>query len=164
MAIEGFTPFPEDKARLYREKGYWEDLTLGDILDRAARTVPNKEAAWDQRVRVTYAQLKTYADRLAPGLLEMGIGPKVPSLKYILVAGDSVPQGMVAMKDLLDRPREKERSPDYLLRHHPHPDDVATILTTGGTTAMPKGVPRTHNDYIANSVWSGRMGSRSAGT
>ena len=236
MALEGFTPFPEDKARLYREKGYWEDLTLGDILDRAARTVPNKEAAWDQRVRVTYAQLKTYADRLALGLLEMGIGkddrivvqvpnwveflylyfamakigavgvmalpahrareieylckltgavalaipdrlrdfsftdmareivPKVPSLKYILVAGDSVPQGMVAMKDLLDRPREKERSPDYLLRHHPHPDDVATILTTGGTTAMPKGVPRTHNDYIANSVWSGRMVSRSAGT
>src|SRR3990172_3968900 len=186
MALEGFTPFPEDKARLYREKGYWEDLTLGDILDRAARTVPNKEAAWDQRVRVTYAQLKTYADRLALGLLEMGIGkddrivvqvpnwveflylyfamakigavgvmalpahrareieylckltgavalaipdrlrdfsftdmareivPKVPSLKHILVAGDSVPQGMVAMKDLLDRPREKERSPDYL--------------------------------------------------
>src|SRR3990172_11279562 len=74
MPIEGFTPFPADKAKLYREKGYWQDLTLGDILDRAARTVPDKEAVWDQRVRVTYAQLKTRAERLALALLELGIG------------------------------------------------------------------------------------------
>lgn len=236
MPIEGFTPYPSDKARLYREKGYWLDLTLGDILDRAARTLPNKEAVWDQRVRVTYAQLKEKADRLAIGLLEMGIQkddrivvqipnwveflylyfamakigaigimalpahrareieylckltdavalaipdrlrdfsftemarevrPQTPALKHVLVAGDSVPQGMVAMKELLDRPREREYGADYLQRFRPHPDDVATILTTGGTTAMPKGVPRTHNDYIANSIWSGRRVSRHADT
>ncbi len=236
MPIEGFTPFPQDKARLYREKGYWQDLTLGDILDRSAYIVPDKEAVWDQRVRVTYSGLKTYADRLALGLLEMGIGkddrivvqvpncaeflylyfamakigaigvmalpahrareiehlckltdavalaipdrirdfsftdmaqelkPKVPSLKHVLVVGESVPLGMVAMKDLLERPREMEFPPDHLSRFRPHPDDVATILTTGGTTAMPKGVPRTHNDYIANSIRSGRRVSRNADT
>ncbi len=232
MSIEGFTPFPADKAALYRRKGYWQDLTLGDVLDISARAVPDKEALWDQRVRVTYTQLKNYADRLALGLLEMGIGKgdriviqvpnsvefvylyfamakigaigvmalpahrgreiehlcklsdavglaipdrmrdfsftdmaleiktKVPSLKHVIVAGDTVPQGMVAMKDLLDRPREKEYAPDHLARFRPHPDDVATILTTGGTTAMPKGVPRTHNDYVNNSRACGRMVSR----
>ena len=35
-------------------------------------------------------------------------------------------------------------------RFRPDPNDVALILLTGGTTGMPKGVPRTHNSYLTN--------------
>ncbi|MBW1775626.1 MAG: long-chain fatty acid--CoA ligase, partial [Deltaproteobacteria bacterium] len=32
----------------------------------------------------------------------------------------------------------------------PDPGDVCQILPSGGTTGLPKGAPRTHNDYICN--------------
>jgi 2,3-dihydroxybenzoate-AMP ligase len=32
----------------------------------------------------------------------------------------------------------------------PEPTDVAHVLPSGGTTGLPKGIPRTHNDYISN--------------
>ncbi|KFC83503.1 hypothetical protein [Buttiauxella agrestis] len=36
MAIE-FTRWPDDLAARYREKGYWADLPLTDILTRQAK-------------------------------------------------------------------------------------------------------------------------------
>ena len=41
-----------------------------------------------------------------------------------------------------DRRRLKEKRPD--------PRDVAHVMPSGGTTGLPKGIPRTHNDYISN--------------
>jgi non-ribosomal peptide synthetase component E (peptide arylation enzyme) len=37
---------------------------------------------------------------------------------------------------------------DYLSHFRPDPNDVAMILTTGGTTGLAKGVPRTHNSFL----------------
>ena len=39
--IEGFTPFPPELVRQYREKGCWRNQTLGDVLDEAVRHHPD---------------------------------------------------------------------------------------------------------------------------
>jgi len=39
---------------------------------------------------------------------------------------------------------------EALARARPQPGDVCQILPSGGTTGLPKGAPRTHNDYICN--------------
>jgi non-ribosomal peptide synthetase component E (peptide arylation enzyme) len=47
-----------------------------------------------------------------------------------------------------------EKYPDhYLDAYRPNALDVANILLTGGTTGLPKGVPRTHNDHICNGYY-----------
>ncbi len=50
-------------------------LTFGDLLDRAAAIHPNKEAFVDRWNRLTYAQAQEQAERLAIGLMDLGIKP-----------------------------------------------------------------------------------------
>jgi 2,3-dihydroxybenzoate-AMP ligase len=51
------------------------ELTLGELLDRAAFLQPNREAFIGATKRYTYAQARTLADRLAFRLLYLGIRP-----------------------------------------------------------------------------------------
>ena len=37
-----------------------------------------------------------------------------------------------------------------MIKRKPKATDVAHIIPSGGTTGLPKGIPRTHNDYICN--------------
>lgn len=69
---------------------------------------------------------------------------------FVLEDGESVPRGCVSMESLLEGADPKAIPPDRLDRFRPDPNDVALILLTGGTTGRPKGVPRTHNSYLAN--------------
>ena len=54
-------------------------LTTGDVLERAARLWPNREALVVEDIRLTYTQLDRLANRLANGLAYLGItqGDKV---------------------------------------------------------------------------------------
>ena len=52
------------------------------------------------------------------------------------------------METLIDSIRLGDYPKGYLDRLRPDPNDVCTIMPTGGTTGLPKGVPRTHNSYI----------------
>ncbi|MBP1695493.1 MAG: entE, partial [Deltaproteobacteria bacterium] len=68
--------FPKHKARdarQYSRNRWWLGLTLGDILDRTADVFPNKEALVDDRVRLTYYELRNKVDHLAMGLMNLGI-------------------------------------------------------------------------------------------
>ncbi|MBS0642218.1 MAG: AMP-binding protein, partial [Proteobacteria bacterium] len=53
------------------------DLTIGEALDRAAALWPEQEAVVvrDQGIRLTYTQLRDEADRLAAGLIALGLEP-----------------------------------------------------------------------------------------
>ena len=77
-----------------------------------------------------------------------------PNLKFVLVAGSPVPPGMFSIDEMLATPIENEYSPDYLKQFRPDPYDVALIHLSGGTTALPKLIPRTHNDYVYNAKQS----------
>ncbi|SFP72965.1 2,3-dihydroxybenzoate-AMP ligase/mycobactin salicyl-AMP ligase [Amycolatopsis arida] len=70
-------------------------------------------------------------------------------LKLVRRGGGDLPDGFVALEDLLDR--EPWTGPAALDDIHIDPDDPALFLLSGGTTGIPKLIPRTHNDYAYNS-------------
>lgn len=57
----------------YTREGYWINKTLSEYLDEAVEKYPGKEAVVDRDKRVTYRQLGQMVDRMALGLLELGI-------------------------------------------------------------------------------------------
>ncbi len=67
------TRYTPDIVQEFTQKGFWSDLLLTDRLDRRASLTPDKEAIVDSHQRVTYAQLSRMVDRIALGLLELGI-------------------------------------------------------------------------------------------
>ncbi len=63
----------EEFARRYREKGYWQDLPLTDILTRHAAS--DSIAVIDGERQLSYRELNQAADNLACSLRRQGIKP-----------------------------------------------------------------------------------------
>ena len=57
----------------YTRKGYWRPITFSHFWDRNAILYPDKEALVDSRTRLTWAEAKRAIDRMALGLVELGI-------------------------------------------------------------------------------------------
>lgn len=72
----------------------------------------------------------------------------VPSLEHILVLGDALP-GQASLTSMLQTPPD-QAALDAIEAIELDPEDVVLMLLSGGTTALPKLIPRTHNDYIYN--------------
>jgi len=73
---------------------------------------------------------------------------EVPSVKLGIVFGDT-PEGFISLADLISRPA---RTPaEELGKLRIDPGDPAIFQLSGGTTGVPKLIPRTHNDYAYNS-------------
>jgi 2,3-dihydroxybenzoate---[aryl-carrier protein] ligase len=210
--LDGFVPWPPDFADRYRRAGYWNGISLRQLLDDSAGRHPDKVAAVDATRRVTYTELLGEADRIAAGLLDLGIGrrdrvvlhmPNVieflstmvglfsigaipvmalpghrrdeilhlvrasdavayvgpdrfqgfdyrtlardvrrdaPGLKHVVIAGEAeefTPLSEVARSAARDLPPVNS-------------SEVALLLLSGGTTGVPKLIPRTHDDYAYN--------------
>ena len=218
--------FPKHKpkeARQYSKNRWWLGLTLGDILDRTADVFPNKEALVDDRVRLTYSELRNKVDQLAMGLMNLGIEKgdtvllqlpnwaeyvysyfalqrigcipvilisgyrqlevshlgllteakawivpdvyrkidylsmiaevrrKNPQLRQVIsVRGEKGMEGFTASLESLMERRATPADRSEMKKKTPRATDVAHIIPSGGTTGLPKGIPRTHNDYICN--------------
>ncbi|MFD7548724.1 (2,3-dihydroxybenzoyl)adenylate synthase [Streptomyces sp. NPDC059816] len=71
--------------------------------------------------------------------LAADIQAQAPALRYVLVDGEPGPFHALAEVDAA--PRELPE---------PDPTDLALLLVSGGTTGVPKLIPRTHNDYGYN--------------
>jgi 2,3-dihydroxybenzoate-AMP ligase len=222
MPIEGFQPYKQEDAEKYIKYRWWLGLTWGDMFDKAIDLYPRKEALVDDTSRFTYRELREKVDRLAIGLMGLGIKErdfvllqlpnwhefifsffalqKIGAIVVLLVARHSLSE--INYLSSLTRPvawigpdhykktdylpmlqqvmkEHKEvrhlisvRSPDNkaftsletlieesaltesnlraIAARRPEPTEVSIILPTGGTTGLPKAVPRTHNDYIAS--------------
>ena len=75
-----------------------------------------------------------------------------PDLRLCLIQGlDEAPNDprFVRLEDLLSR--EPRSSREALEQISIDPSDPALFLLSGGTTGIPKLIPRTHNDYLYNS-------------
>lgn len=68
-----FTPWPDEFARRYRERGYWLDQPLTEILSRQEKN--DAIALVDKQQSLSYRQLNQLSDRLAAALLRRGIRP-----------------------------------------------------------------------------------------
>ncbi|MFD9945748.1 (2,3-dihydroxybenzoyl)adenylate synthase [Nonomuraea sp. NPDC059023] len=198
--LDGCVPWPEEFAERYRAAGYWKDETLGEMLRARARERGERPALVVGQERYTYAELDARADRVAAGLLALGIGPgdrvvvQLPNTAgfvalifglfrlgalpvFALPAHRSSEIGYfcaftgAAAYVIPDEPEYRELAEEVradlpALRHvltaipeaepvelpRPDPADVALFLLSGGTTGVPKLVPRTHQEW----AYSGR--------
>ena len=85
-----------------------------------------------------------------------------PQLDYIIsvrVAGEN-DSFTTSLESLMDRELTAQDKQDLAARR-PLPSDISHILPSGGTTGLPKGIPRTHNDYICNVEYLHKVGEMS---
>ncbi|GAA4882784.1 (2,3-dihydroxybenzoyl)adenylate synthase [Saccharopolyspora cebuensis] len=64
---------------------------------------------------------------------------EVPGLRHVLIAGDPGDSGFTALSDVDAEPADLAG---------PHPGDIAFLQLSGGSTGVPKLIPRTHDDYL----------------
>ncbi|MER6313262.1 AMP-binding protein [Streptomyces sp. NPDC001581] len=212
--LDGCVPWPEATAAAYREAGYWRGETLGQLLRRWAAAYGGRTALVGGDRRVTYAELDSWADRLAAGFASRGIRPgdrivvqlpntpefvavcfglfrlgalpvfalpahrhneishlcahsgaaayvvpdvhqgfdhrelatevlaSVPTLREVFVLGDPGPHRSLDELWATEAPVPAQDAPAGA-----DPADAAFFLLSGGTTALPKLIPRTHEDY-----------------
>ncbi|MEV6773374.1 AMP-binding protein [Nocardia sp. NPDC051030] len=218
--LEGCTPYPEERAKAYRENGCWRGQTLSALPEQWARAFGDRAALIEVNGRTSYAELAVRVDRMAAGFLARGLraGDRVivqlpntaefvvvffallridakpvfslvahraneirhlcaasgavahivagdqPGLDHIALARDVIGECPTLRMVFVSRGEtsadqtgaaapvtfvplsDVDAEPTAL----PVPDsgDVAFFLLSGGTTALPKLIPRTHDDYL----------------
>lgn len=225
--LAGCIPWPEDLARVYRAKGYWEGLSIPQYFKAMATESPDRVAVIDGSEQTSLGQLWNVSGCLAAHFLGMGIAPgdrvvfqipngasffsvflaltrvgaipvmalpphreeelvhfaqfsgavallvpqqirdfdyrpmaetvraEVPSLRHVMVLGEAL-DGQVSLTALAATP-PAPGALDAVDAIKLDPEDVVLMLLSGGTTALPKLIPRTHNDYIYNFKQSARI-------
>ena len=225
MPKDGFVEPGKEDAEKYIRTGWWQNITLGDVLDRTADLYPDKEAYVDDSNRLTFAQLREQVDRLAVSLLRIGINSgdcvlvqlpnrvefvytffalqkigapavlllprhmqieinhfagltsakawivpeKYRNTDYLPVIEDVLKANPQIEHIITVRGKEKTRFADFdrlisdtdlssdstsrLSGSKPRAGEVAFILPTGGTTGLPKAVPRTHNSAVCEAKY-----------
>jgi 2,3-dihydroxybenzoate-AMP ligase len=83
------------------------------------------------------------------------VASRVPSVRHVLVAGPGSAGAGVALDSVDSEPMELAA---------PDPQDVAFLLLSGGTTGLPKLIPRTHDDYSYQLRCSAEVVRADAGT
>jgi 2,3-dihydroxybenzoate-AMP ligase len=89
--------------------------------------------------------------------LARDVQAEVASLQYLLVVGDAPDDGFMSITYLLESAPDVVTARAIVAPYAPVPDDVAFFLLSGGTTGMPKLIPRTHDDYSYNLRASGEV-------
>ncbi|MEV0275794.1 (2,3-dihydroxybenzoyl)adenylate synthase [Streptomyces sp. NPDC050610] len=98
-----------------------------EFTEAVAYVIPDVNGGFDHRELAT----KVRAD--------------VPTLRHVFVAGDpGEHSGHTALADAASEPVAVENGP--------RPDDLAFLQLSGGSTGVPKLIPRTHDDYMY-SLW-----------
>jgi mycobactin salicyl-AMP ligase len=216
--LDGFVPFPSERAARYRAAGYWTGRPVDSVLRRAATTWPHRVAVVDAVSSHTYSELDERADLAASGFAALGIAPadrvllqlpnscrfavalfgllragaipvlclpghRLAELSRFITVSDAVGLVIAEMASGFDYRSMAEQLVALHpgLRHvivdgDPGPftswsglpaGDVpqivadtalpALLLVSGGTTGVPKLIPRTHDDYVYNATASAEL-------
>ena len=89
-----------------------------------------------------------------------GIAEKSPHLKHLIVVRGNAPEGTIAFSRLIEDIRLDDSSTEYLSKLGPSPEDVMHLGPTGGTTGVPKLVPKTHNAHMSCCYYLSRASER----
>ena len=71
--LVGYTEWPKEFADRYREEGCWLGETFGGVLREQAEKYGDQIAVVSGKKHITYSELNKKVDRLAAGLLNLGI-------------------------------------------------------------------------------------------
>lgn len=82
--------------------------------------------------------------------MSRGIRKKVPDLEFTFVSGERVDDDFISITTVLNDRIEQKNSVESLRKYRPDPMEPAVFQLSGGTTGVPKIIPRTHNDYSLN--------------
>ncbi|MEO1818237.1 AMP-binding protein [Pseudomonas sp.] len=77
------------------------------------------------------------------------------SIQLKIVLGDA-PEGFVSLGELISAEPRRPSSELDAIQASIDPSEPALFLLSGGTTGIPKMIPRTHNDYVCNSTLATR--------
>lgn len=216
-------PYPVEAAERYRSSGLWGDLPIAEEFHRVAAADPNRMAVIAEEGALTYRELDELTDRLAVGLLGLGLRPgdrvivqatnrikTVVAWYGLLKAGlipvctltahrgheigpisrrigaaahlvESSPTGFDLLRFAMDQTSSHPtmrtvltidadegapgtRIEDLIagadevtarqqvaaVQQDVDPDDVAVFQLSGGTTGVPKLIPRLHAEYWYN--------------
>ncbi|MFH8990241.1 (2,3-dihydroxybenzoyl)adenylate synthase [Streptomyces sp. NPDC017940] len=212
--LDGCVPWPEDLAADLRRTGIWRGRPLGDLLHESCGRNAERVAVVCDGHRMTYAELSLRADRLAGGLIGLGIRPldrvvvhlpnipefvvlvfallragavpvlalpghrraeiehlcahsgavayvvkdrfggfdyrgiarEVPGVPRVLVSGDA--EEFTSLESLESQGSLASRdAAGGVALPRVDPSEPALFLLSGGTTGLPKLIPRTHDDY-----------------
>lgn len=84
-----------------------------------------------------------------------GLTPELPSAPMVIALGDAAPD-VTSFEALLASGRDDDPA---LREHVPRSTQPAVLQLSGGTTGIPKLIPRTHDDYLYNTTafaeWTG---------
>ncbi len=104
-----------------------------------------------QFVKIAQAAACVYPERqsdFAFGPMVKRVADENPCLKFRIVLGQAGP-GEMSLTELIERPASLPKS--ELAKIEIDPTDPCIFQLSGGTTGVPKLIPRTHNDYAYNS-------------
>ena len=127
---------------------YLAALRLGIIVSPVPMQFRRHEL--EQIVDLTGARA-TLAVRALKGVdyaadaVQLGAGRKL----LVLCLGDDAPAGSLPFTPAKLTPGSRAALQEHIAALGVSADDVATVCWTSGTEGMPKGVPRTHNHWIA---------------
>ncbi len=221
--LKGFVPWPKAYANIYKKKGYWQDLTIGEAVETWCKKFAESPAIAFKGKEITYRQMDEYSTRIAYQMSVLGIRTydrivmqlfNVPELVYLFYAcmkigaipictlpthrwaeisylakqsearAHAIPAGTVkdfdfeefackvrreisgmnialsvgkparpgtnSINDLMEKEIDLEKARIKLKKYRPDPMEPALFQLSGGTTGVPKIIPRTHNDYHYN--------------
>lgn len=82
------------------------------------------------------------------------IRSETSSLRLMFVLGE-VSEGFQSLAELIARPSQRDPAEIQAIQKKIDPEQPALFLLSGGTTGIPKLIPRSHNDYVCNSKLAG---------
>mgnify|MGYP000005852038 FL=1 len=126
-------------------------IRLGAIISPAP--VQYREHELGYIIEKTGAVAAITADRIGKhqhGDMLMAVKAKAPTLRHVFVLGETCPTGAIDLEPLLDAVDGKQHRAAQKASKTARvtADDIVTICWTSGTEAQPKGVPRSHNEWI----------------
>jgi 2,3-dihydroxybenzoate-AMP ligase len=79
-----------------------------------------------------------------------------PQIKHVCLVREKNPEKFLSLEKLIENAELTERSLAKLAERRPDPMQVGHLGPTGGTSGLPKVVPRTHNDYLCRAEYAAR--------
>ena len=124
--LKGCVPWPDEYASRYRQRGYWEGLSIGEALAQSIAKRPDRVALVQGKQRIRYAELGERVDHLAGHFVRCGLRP----LDRVVLQLHNVPEFLYAFFGLI----RAGCIPVMALRAHRH-TEVKHFLTASGAVA-----------------------------